>query len=655
MGIFRRALRDGVEQRQYYPEPWFITERPVWRIVYRGLLGRPMDGVRWTDSTFWRSASSGEDHWWLRLAGWQRSMLRVCGAWSLLMLTMLPLLWMWGAHELVLQVLTAHAVAAAAPLLLMDHYMRKEHGLRLPLLVSELVELSEQQELELKGADAPTVRRWRWVSVVEGRRTWEREVVEPLAAAVSGVVDNAFRPGEARRWISVPRDYAEPGGGAVEILLPRSFTATTEQAQRRLLTVVRQKLGMLELEAHWQLKGNAPRLLVSAPPAPPKVAHYAAYREQLLRSTEPYRPVLGVVSSGELLSAEMVDDSPHIAFSAGSGAGKSMMLRVFIAQALHWGWSVVVLDCKGESHEWAEGLPGVRYVRSVEGIHDMCVRIGEEVEIRKGLSKEERTRRPRVLVVREEWNMAAAMLAEYWSALRSTAESDEKRTMPVRSPALSAVMMLDFMGRAFGMFDALIAQRMSNRVFNGNTDIRENFMIRLLARYTAQTWKMLVPHLKYMKRPAQLGRWVVVAGDEATYVQGILMSEDEARELATSGVRPAPSPFAAAGIVDDAEVDPGMIDTASTQGDQLPHGVDGGYELRACAERVILRKLVDISTTLEYLGVTEKMLQHWRDREKSFPEMRGGTPRGGYLYDLTEVTEWVRRKRASQEAEKVRK
>jgi hypothetical protein len=99
-----------------------------------------------------------------------------------------------------------------------------------------------------------------------------------------------------------------------------------------------------------------------------------------------------------------------------------------------------------------------------------------------------------------------------------------------------------FAGRSFGLFDLLAAQRMSNRVFNGNVDLRENYMIRLLARYTVQTWKMLLAHIKYMRKPSQLGRWVVAAGDEATYVQGILISEDEAREFSRGG---APNPMSA--------------------------------------------------------------------------------------------------------------
>ena len=50
----------------------------------------------------------------------------------------------------------------------------------------------------------------------------------------------------------------------------------------------------------------------------------------------------------------------------------------------------IILDWKVESHEWARGLPGVRYVTQTEDIHDVCVQIGEEVEARKAMPKEQR-------------------------------------------------------------------------------------------------------------------------------------------------------------------------------------------------------------------------------------------------------------------------
>jgi hypothetical protein len=649
----KRAPREGVQLRQLYPEWVFITNRPRLAYITRALRGRPLDGVRWTNSTFLHPATEGEDSGWLRLAGWHRSLIWLCSIYVLLLL--LPaagLLLLFGQEQLLLQLLHLHLAASAPVLLLLDQYFRVEHGVRLPLLVSEL-----DGDLD-SGEELPERRVLRMVWVREGRRTWREEVLEPLALALAEPLDSPYRPSQVEQWIDVPRDYQEPGH-PVEIRLPRGF-APVEAKQKKIVSTIRSKLGMLESTEQWLLQGRHPRLLLSAPPAPPALALFADYREQLLKMSTEYSPVLGVVSSGELLAAEMVNDSPHIAVSAGSGAGKSKLLQGPIAQALWWGWSVVILDWKVESHEWARGLPGVTYVSDVQAIHEMLERLGQEVDIRKALSPEQRALRPRVLVVAEEWNVTATKLMDYWTELRAQAEPDEKRTMPLKSPALIGMQDVEFAGRAFGMFVALVAQRMSNRVFNGNVDRRENYMIRCLARYTTQTWKMLLPHLKYMRKPTQLGRWVIASGDQACYAQGILYTDEEARELAMSGQQNAGSPFASIGPGRDAG-QPGaqLLDEATEQGILLPLEAAEGSEadnplldyLPRTGAPMILRKLVDISSTLADDGVTEKMLRNWRDTEDSFPEWRGGSQNRGYLYDLNEVRMWVRKYLAARYVE----
>jgi hypothetical protein len=596
-----------------------------------------MDGIRWTNSTFWRSGTEGEDHWWLRLAGWQRAAARLAVSYALLLLTpALVILALMQQRELLAQMMLAHLLLFVPWLLFIEWRQQRAYGLVLPMHTED-------------------ERWWSWklVTVREGWRAWEEELVRPVAAVAASLLDTDWHPSEARRWVSIPRNFAEPGGQPVEIMLPANYVPNAAR-QKKIIEALRARLGLMEAEDHWHLRGRHPRLELSSPPAPPAMALYADYVAMLL-ATEEYRPFLGVAASSELLAAEMIGDSPHIAVSAGSGAGKSVLTRAIAAQALAWGWHVIILDWKVESHEWAKGLTGVTYVSEIGAIHDMCVRIGEEIEIRKALTPDEREQRPRLLILREEWNMVSALLSEYWSELRSTAEPSERAMMPTRSPALTGVMKLDFAGRAFSMFDLLIAQRMSNRVFNGNTDIRENFGLRLLSRYSVQTWRMLVgTAVKYIRKPKQLGRWVAVVNDEAQQFQAILMTDDEARELAASGRPNPPFPF---GIgltnsgnslaVRQPEVTP--LKVAATLQDQLPLEATGGSN----DTRRVLKKLVDISSTLDYLGVTEKMLRNWRDREEDFPSEQGGNPFSGYLYDLSEVTQWVRSKRAAEAAEKV--
>lgn len=670
MGFLTRDRREKVVEYHHYPEAQFISHRPRLAWWYRFLLGRPMDNIRWTNSTFWSPASRGEPHAWLRLAGYQRMLIRLLLLHLALLLLPVLLLCFLEQWSILLRLLQLHLIAAAPVLLLVELRMIREHGVRLPWIVRELEQESvtaDPAQEELEQEERAGRRALRMTVLREGRSTWRRDVVEPLAMALADSMDNIYRPGDVD-WITVPRSYLEPGGGKVEIMLPTGFSGSMAAKKLVIEKTVAGKLGMLDPHFDWQVSGRYPRLVVSAPPQPPKVAPFRLYRNLLLATTEQYRPVLGVsaVANGEdlgkLVSAEMVDASPHMALSAGTGAGKSMLMRSIIMQVLHWGWSVIILDWKSESHEWAKGLPGVIYVTDEQAIHDMCVRIGEEVSIRKKLPKEERALRPRVMVIREEWNMTAALLSVYWSALRSTAEQDERRAMPLRSPALSGCEALDFAGRSFGMFDFLAAQRMSNRVFNGNTDARENFMIRIMARYTPQTFRMLIPEVKPVRKPKELGRWLVWAQDEITFVQALLITDEEAREFALSGEPNATSPFSTGVPGRDGGSGVAGGSERTTLGNDVAPGATGGSQpaiaLPAAPER-ILRSLRDLADSLEYLGFTHKTLRNAAGGppkgDPNFPKVHGGNQFSGYLYDAKEVNTWAREKRAAEAAEKVTK
>lgn len=657
MGIFTRDRTEKVVEYHHYPEASFISHRPRLAFWYRFALGRPLDNIRWTNSTFWAPGSRGEPHWWLRLAGYQRLLFRLLLLWLALITLPVIGLALLGQSALLLQVAYAHLAAAAPVLVLIELHSIRERGLRMPLPLREQAIESARDEVaeeELAAEETPGRRVWRMVTLIEGRRDWVREVVEPLAMALADTMDNVYRSGDTD-WITVPRNYLVPGGGKVEILLPTGFSGGMEAKRRIIEKTVAAKLAMMEPSYDWQVGGRHPRLLVSAPPVPPKVAPYSEYADLLRSTTEQYRPVLGVGATrsehGELVSAEMVDASPHMALSAGTGAGKSMLMRSIIMQVLSWGWSVIILDWKAESHEWAKGLPGVLYVTTEQGIHDMGVRIAEEIDIRKALSKEERARRPRTLVVREEWNMTAALLARYWSALRSTAEQEERRTMPLRSPALSGFESLDFAGRSFGLFDFLAAQRMSNRVFNGNTDARENFMIRIMARYTPQTFRMLIPEVKPIRKPKELGRWLVWAQDEITFVQALLISDEEAREFATSGIPPAPSPWST-GI--GARAAAGRNPSVAL-GDELRPDATGRSD-RPAIEAQVLKPLRELADDVEHLGITYQMVRNAARADgrgdRYFPPADGGNQFSGYLYDAKKVQTWARQKRAAEAAQK---
>lgn len=644
----------------HYPEPWLLPPRLRW--LYRALLGRPMDNLVRTDSTFWHRARGGHPSRWLRLAGWERATIRVLGAYVLLWV--LVVLAAWGMRSLgsfmgmgpsrvlgVLHwrvVLEVHAIGSLVVLVPLGTYRTlRDYGIKVPVPVLERVGVK--------------VRIAGWVSwELHGRKEWELEKVRPVAAAAGLILALNIRPQQATSWVTVPRDYRREDGHPVEIMLPATFTGADEGQKTRLAKAVSNRLGMKDYAVSWEVAGSAPRMLLSAPPAPPDKVYFKDVRE-LLENTEEYRPLMGIIgASGKGAYAEMVTDSPHIAVSAGPGAGKSTLAKFIIMQALRWGWGVVILDWKmTEAYEWARGLPGVRIINELEGIHDFGVTVGQEVDDRKrgGLAG-----RVKLLIVRDEWNVTADLLMGYWDDFRATADPEERKTMPRKSPALRGYAALDFGGREFGLHDFVITQRMSARVFNGNADIRECFGIRILGRYTEQTKKMLVGNMKPFPRRSNVqGRWTVVVGEDVYVVQAPLVTSEEAREFASGGVPNPPDPLTRSWYPEVGQRD----NTASALEDQLPHGATGMFSspintallaLPVEEAEIVpqdLRRLSEMVNGLSHLGITLKVLQKAAANVATgFPPAIGGSPFRGYTYDYVAVQEWARRRHAMQRAKR---
>jgi hypothetical protein len=101
-----------------------------------------------------------------------------------------------------------------------------------------------------------------------------------------------------------------------------------------------------------------------------------------VRTASSTAPVLGLGVGGAVVDCDLVDDSPHIAVSAGSDDGKSTPVKTLVAQNLHHDGVAVILDFKRSSHRWAFGLPNVLDCRDLPDIHDALVAVGQEAERR---------------------------------------------------------------------------------------------------------------------------------------------------------------------------------------------------------------------------------------------------------------------------------
>jgi hypothetical protein len=252
-------------------------------------------------------------------------------------------------------------------------------------------------------------------------------------------------------------------------------------------------------------------------------------------------------------------------------------------------------------------------------------------------------------------NATSELLGAYWADLRATEEDpDVKKTMPMKSPALRAQNALVFGGRQFGIHCLFMAQRFSNRVTQGNTDIRENFQIKLLARYSPATVKMLAPDIKpFPRKPAQLGGWVAVMGQDAVVFQAPLISDEEARNYAVGGQENPSHPLTTTHFPSMSQ----RADRDSALGEPLGHVSTGPSQLKEILEGEVLlpvdaRKLSDMVDALSHLGITLPVLRKESNRDDSFPKPYGGASNTGYTYDFKEVREWARRRHARMRAEK---
>lgn len=469
-----------------------------------------------------------------------------------------------------------------------------------------------------------------------------RKYVRPLHKTLAPVIGHplAIRP---QSWLSVPRDFARVEGAKVRLALPEGFLGTAD-AKRVITTALADKLALEGCDIRWETVGKAPAAIVTTSSPPPDKVTLGQLRDQI-ETAPASAPVIGLGRNGALISADFEADSPHVLVSAGSGGGKSTMVRGLLAQGLHQGAIGIMCDIKRISHQWARGLPNVIYCRSIPEIHNMLLALKAEVDRRNELVDEladddgnvpvEALAQigPRVELVMEEMNATANRLAAYW---RKTKDKSD----PAVSPAVEALGDILFMGRAVLVNVIAVAQMMTARTLGG-PEARENFATRIMARYTVNAWKMLAPEVWPMPRSSRhAGRVQVVIAGVARETQVLWFAPAEAREWATSGAVSSAA-ATAAGLALTAPNVPAMRDPAicgNTGGTvPAPAGVAGPVTLREAISAGVL------TISLESARAARK-------RDPEFPRSVGIRD-GAITYDPAALKSWERNRPRSIEAE----
>jgi hypothetical protein len=399
---------------------------------------------------------------------------------------------------------------------------------------------------------------------------------------------------------------------------------TAEQRQY-INAVIAAKIPAGDLVERWDQVGPKVTASWTVRKRPPSTVGYADLDARLPRLKE-WEFFLGLGAAGKPVVISLKDDSPHIACSAGSGAGKSVLAQAIGVQVLARGGQVVILDRKG-SHRWALGLPGVTYCTTVEQMHHALVELDELAEARnaQALSQpEDWDPGARVFVIAEELNATFYKLRDWW-------EDNKPKGGKKTSPAIRAFRNLLFMGRSAKVNVFAVAQMLTAHT-TGGSESRENFAVRALARYTKNNWQMLAPEAGMPRTSRTLGRWQIVVAGTVTECQVVYLSAAQARLCVHKHTPVSPTPQTPL-IGASQEMSPRPGDSEDTVSADIPAD--------PLAEAVTLRDAVDRGIVPWAFDATKKRLQRARKANRPTVPVAVGRDGNADLYTLADLVVWV--------------
>lgn len=409
-------------------------------------------------------------------------------------------------------------------------------------------------------------------------RDWYGTRIEPVlrwpvdrALTIGDRLYAPLRPHLARARVAVtpPREHHGP---RIRLVVAAPFL--TAEQRSAVGAIVKAKVPVGDVTEAWCQVGHEVTATWTPRRRPPAAVGLAELLEHAARLAED-EFFLGLGAGNVPVVVSLAEDSPHIALSAGSGAGKSVFARLVAAQVLHRGGSVVLLDRKG-SHRALLDLPGVEYCTTAEAMHHALIRVAAVADRRNAEALHQPDGwdpGPRILVIAEELNATIGLLAGWWA-------DNRPKGAPKRSPAIAALADLSFMGRSANANLLAIAQMLTARALGG-PECRENFAVRCLARYTTNAAKMLVPEAAMPRSSRTLGRWQVVVGGTATETQVCFLTAAQVRAYAgVADVAGGPDRPLSGDVVDDTGVDCDITLREAVEERVVP------WSLRATAKRL---------------------------------------------------------------------
>lgn len=461
----------------------------------------------------------------------------------------------------------------------------------------------------------------RRVQVWWRRRTFRRDVTEPLAAGVSAVLRTRRVAGRGHLTVDVPPGFRDDPDARVTVRLPADWVAA-DGDKAALARVVAARLSVDELSPSWSLAGATPIVSFALPVRPPELVSFAD-GQALAEGVSPDEIALGHGPHGRPETFSLKIESPHAILNGGSGAGKSVLLAYMVGQFMRRGAGVLALDAKFISHPWLRRVPGVAYCSEAEDMHNALCWLDQELLRRARLVSAARDPEAAMaaldllVVVMEEMTAARTRLDQYWKSIKEPGQ-------PALSPALAALANVANMGRQMKVHAFLAGQSLTAKV-TGGPEGRESYGARLLARATSNAWRMLAPQIKPapVKREAP-GRWHIVVGDTLRAFQAPWIDlEDEAVAAELIGWATGGAPgWDVVAAIEAGGGGSGFEDVPSSE-PPTPAGIS-------------LRQYADEA------GLELKMINRWRERRSDFPVEVGLGARGVKLYDRDHLRDYVR-------------
>jgi hypothetical protein len=366
----------------------------------------------------------------------------------------------------------------------------------------------------LLGVSTGLLVYWRGTLVYRAH-AYRRDFVVPFTQAASPILDMpasvierdmVLEPGRVR--VPIPPHY-DPRSGQLEAL--------TGLANRRLTGEWSAQLQVRKMPFYAQLVRM---------PEPRNSFSYVELLPHVIAG-KAGNVILGIAAADEIVKADIYNIYPMVGLSMGTGAGKSVFFRSFIAQESYHGVrDFDVCDVKMVSIAGMEGVPGLRIHRTPDEIRNAVREVRSEMERRyKLLLDNPKMEFPRRYLILEEQNAFAILTSVEWK------ESGHKGIDSIWGDIKYLIVMARQVGiHVVGAYQLLLAN-----VTGNDSTIRTQMSLKILSRFTPQAWDLLVGERPREKSSNHPGRAIAVMEGERKRFQIPYLTVDEAMDMVRRG------------------------------------------------------------------------------------------------------------------------